>query len=97
MDISRIDVPPAGTDPVAVIQAIADGVADRLADRLVADPRALLDLAGAAARLNVSKRTVESLVAVGELPVVRIGLGRGVRRFDPATIDALIRRNTRSL
>ena len=60
-------------------------------------PPPLLDLAGAAARLNVSKRTVEALIALGEIPVVRIGTGRGVRRFDPAAIEAFIRRRVRSL
>lgn len=96
------DVPgPAGIDRSVFdpefVDAFAGEVAARVADQLAAAPRALLDLAGAAARLNVSQRTVESLVAVGELRVVRIGLGRGVRRFDPATLDAFIRRNTRSL
>ena len=57
----------------------------------------LLDLTGAAARLNVSERTVESLVASGEIPVVRIGTGRGVRRFDPAALEAFVRRQTRAL
>ena len=57
----------------------------------------LLDLAGAAARLNVSERTVESLVATGEIPVVRIGTGRGVRRFEPSALQAFIRRNARTL
>ena len=57
----------------------------------------LLDLAGAAARLNVSERTVEALIALGEIPVVRIGTGRGVRRFDHAAIETFIRRRVRSL
>ena len=83
-------------DPTFV-DAFAGEIATRLAGHLSAAPRPLLDLAGAAARLNVSERTVEHLVAVGELPVIRIGLGRGVRRFDPAALDAFVRRSTRSL
>lgn len=66
-------------------------------DRPPAGPSPLLDLAGTAARLNVSERTVESLVASGEIPVVRIGTGRGVRRFDPASVEAFIRRRARAL
>ena len=81
------------------LDQIADELADRvgqlLKDRL--SPPPLLDLAGAAARLNVSERTVESLVSLGEIPVVRIGTGRGVRRFDPAAVEAFIRRKARTL
>lgn len=66
----------------------ASGAADR-----PASPPPLLDLSGAATRLNVSQRTVEALVALGEIPVVRIGTGRGVRRFDPAAVEAFIRRS----
>ena len=79
-----------------VVEAIADGVADRLSDRLLA-PEALLDIKGAARYLAVSVRTVEALVALGEIPVVRIGAGRGVRRFERAALTAYVRRNTRSL
>lgn len=73
-----------------VRQAVREELAAASADR-PAEP--LLDLAGAAARLNVSARTVESLVALGEIPVVRIGTGRGVRRFDPEALDAFVRRS----
>ena len=78
---------------------LADAIAERVAERLVQvlAPPSLLDIDGAAARLNVSVRTVESLVALGEIPVVRIGVGRGVRRFSPSALDAFVRRHTRSL
>ena len=66
-------------------------------DRPPAGKPPLLTLAQAAERLNISTRTVESLVAMGELPVVRMGTGRGVRRFDPASVDAFIRRSARKL
>lgn len=77
------------------VAELAEALGRILRDQLAPPP--LLDLAGAAARLNVSERTVESLVALGEIPVVRIGTGRGVRRFDPAAIEAFIRRQARSL
>lgn len=70
----------------------AAGVA---ADRPLTRPP-LLDLSETAARLNVSTRTIESLVSMGEIPVVRIGTGRGVRRFDPDAIEAYIRRSART-
>ena len=75
----------------------------RLAERVVElveaarQPPPLLDLDGAAERLNVSPRTVRALVADGEIPVVRIGTGRGVVRFESAAVEAFIRRNARSL
>lgn len=79
------------------LDALAAALADRVAELVGATVAPLLDLAGAAARLNVSERTVEALVAAGEIPVVRIGTGRGVRRFDPAALDAFVRRQTRAL
>ena len=71
--------------------------ASAFAASALAEPPPLLDIKAAAARLNVSTRTVEALVADGEIPVVRIGTGRGSRRFDPAAVEAFIRRNARSL
>ena len=87
--------PLAADDLDALAAGLADRVGRLLRDRLAPPP--LLDLAGAAARLNVSERTVEALVAQGEIPVVRIGTGRGVRRFDPAAIETFIRRQARTL
>lgn len=88
---------PTVTELYALAEVVAAHVVRALSPQLNAAPGALLDLTGAAERLNVSRRTVESLVSVGELAVVRIGLGRGVRRFDPAALDAYIRRSTRTL
>ena len=75
-----------------------DALADRIASRIQARPK-MLDLAGVASLLNVSERTVESIVAAGEIPVARIGAPgrRGVRRFDPAAVEAYVRRQTRAL
>lgn len=92
---------PTGPSPDSFADAIVARVREAVREELAgqgAPP--LLDLPGVAARLNVSKRTVEALVAAGELPVVRIGAGprtRGVRRFDPAAVDAFIRRRARQL
>ncbi|WP_412070402.1 helix-turn-helix domain-containing protein [Rubrivirga sp. IMCC43871] len=90
------DAPPSDAPD---LDALAAQLADRVAQLVDAarTPPPLLDLAGAAARLNVSTRTVEALVASGDIPVTRIGAGRGVRRFDPAAVEAFIRRQTRTL
>lgn len=84
-------------DLSALAEDIAEHVAARLAERLTPAPDGLLTLDEAARFLAVSARTVESLVSLGELPVVRIGTGRGVRRFERAALDAFVRRNTRAL
>ncbi len=68
-----------------------------MAERLSSGPAPLLDIREASEYLSVSVRTVESLVALAEIPVVRIGAGRGVRRFETRALDAFVRRNTRSL
>lgn len=49
----------------------------------------LITIPDVADRLAVSKRTVERLVAAGEIAVVRLG---GSIRFLPADIDELVRR-----
>ena len=98
MPPSDLDTPTLDALAANLEARVRRAIRDELAaapDRPAALPP-LLDLAGAAARLNVSERTVESLVAVGEIPVVRIGTGRGVRRFDPAAVEAFIRRTARS-
>ncbi|WP_179299719.1 helix-turn-helix domain-containing protein [Rubrivirga marina] len=93
---AEADVPAsAGLDLDALAGRLAARVAELIEEARTPPP--LLDLDGAARRLNVSTRTVEALVADGEIPVIRIGTGRGVRRFDPAAVEAFIRRNARSL
>ena len=93
------DRPPSGSADPLDLDAIAARLADRVAELVEAarQPPPLLDLAGTAKRLNVSPRTVRALVADGEIPVVRIGTGRGARRFDPDAVEAFIRRQSRSL
>ncbi len=100
---SAPDRPPSGS-PAATgldgldLEALAERLAARVAELAEAarTPPPLLDLDAAAARLNVSPRTVRALVSDGEIPVIRIGTGRGVRRFDPEAIEAFIRRNART-
>ena len=94
--------PPGGKpdDPPGLdLDALADRIAARITSPTAAPDRRMLDLDGVASRLNVSPRTVESIVAAGEIPVVRIGAPgkRGVRRFDPAAVEAYVRRQTRAL
>lgn len=80
------DKPPAaGLD----LDALADALVSRLGS---AGPSPLLDLPAVARWLNISERLVETFVAAGDLPVLRIGQGRGVRRFEPAAVEAFIRR-----
>ena len=81
------------------LESLATAIAQQVAHAIALEqlPPPLLDLKGAARRLNVSTSTVESLVAMGELSVIRIGTGRGVRRFDHSSLEALIRRRARSL
>ena len=95
-----LDAPPLDALAASLAPLLRRAIREELAaagDRPPAGPPPLLDLAGAAARLNVSERTVESLVALGEIPVVRIGTGRGVRRFDADAVEAFIRRKARTL
>ena len=59
------------------------------------EPAPLLDIHAVARWLNVSTRLVETFVAGGEIPSLRIGRGRGVRRFEPAAVEAFIRRRAK--
>ena len=79
------------------IGQLATRIAALLIPQIDAPSRRLLDIKEVAERLHTSVRTVETQVALGEIPVVRIGAGRGVRRFDPAAVDAFVRRQTRTL
>ena len=76
-------------------EAALDAIADRLADRLSTIPTApppLLTSTEVADWLNVSERTVDNLVALGELVPVRVTpSGRG-RRFERRGVEAFIRR-----
>jgi len=52
-------------------------------------PPSLWDIRDVAEYLNVSKRTVETLIDEGEITPIWV---KGQRRFDPGTIDAYLRR-----
>lgn len=79
--------------PDAALDALAAALAERLTP---AEPAPLLDLPAVARWLNISERLVETFVASGEIPVLRIGQGRGVRRFEPAAVEAFIRRQAKT-
>lgn len=59
------------------------------------DDRSLLTVKQAAARLNLTDRTVRNLIDRGELPTVKIP-GTTNRRIEPAAVDDLIRRGRES-
>lgn len=74
------------------VEALADAIAGRVVERLAARAEAadrLLTVEGVAGRLNVSKRTVEALVAEGALVPVRV---RSARRFTQEAVDVYLRR-----
>lgn len=66
-------------------------VAECLAQQSTRPP--LLDINGVAERLNVCPRTVDTLLAAGELPPpIRVGR---LRRWDAETVEAHLRRTGR--
>ena len=95
------DRPPSADRQLAPLDL--DELAARLADRVAelvtaaSAPRPLLTQAEVADWLNVGERTVDNLVALGELPTVRITPSGRSRRFERAAVEAFIRRNARSL
>lgn len=82
-----------------ISEALSDDVLERLAAVIRTENEALLErhaalrplltVADVARSLNVSQRTVETLIASGQLHPLWI---RGQRRFHPDTIDAYLRR-----
>lgn len=82
--------------PLPFHDADLDALADRLADRLAgrpALPPPLLTQAQVAEWLSVSERTVDNLVAAGELIPLRVTPGGRGRRFERKTVQAFIRRS----
>jgi excisionase family DNA binding protein len=75
----------------------ADRLAERITEQLrgeiqqLASPQEpdLLTTEQAAERLNISKRTTETLIHSGELPSVKV---RGCRRIPTAALESYIRR-----
>jgi len=57
------------------------------------EPDRLLALDDVAKWLGVSHRTVDRIIAAGDLKPIRT---RGIRRFHPQTVDAYIRRRAES-
>ena len=74
------------------VEELATHLAAKLKEELPHQPESepLLDVGAVARRLNVSKRTVETLIAEGELTPIWV---RGQRRFTTDAIDSYIRSN----
>lgn len=73
-----------------ITTTIRETIRDELSDwlRRSREPPPLLSVEGVARRLSVSVRTVESLIAEGEIAPVWV---RGQRRFTVEAVDAFIR------
>jgi excisionase family DNA binding protein len=86
------------THHVELLTRIENILREVLRDELAAwraqlqEPRPLLDAAAVARQLNVSVRTVERLIAEGEIVPIRIGSSR---RFTPESIEAFLRKTVR--
>ena len=91
-DLSQ-NSPSDNSVPPGLARAIADRILDRLLDELdghtdTEDPNALLDVEDVARYLQVSKRTVETLIAEGQIEPIWV---RGQRRFTREALDAYVR------
>lgn len=64
-------------------------LAQAVASEPPSEPGGMFDVRQAARRLRVSDTTIRGLVRSGQLPVTRIGTGRGVLRFSPDDVIAL--------
>ena len=98
------NLPPGGPNPA--LQPDADDgfpaltASDRAALRsilreelaAVGEPDPLLDVGGVARRLSVSVRTVEKIIASGDLAPIWV---EGSRRFEREAVEAYIRRRVR--
>jgi excisionase family DNA binding protein len=71
------------------LEAAAERGAAAAVEAKQRDPRDLLTVREAAARLNVTDRTVRNLIAAGRVPTVLIP-GTTARRIEPDAVDALI-------
>lgn len=63
-------------------------VGQLLIDKLEGKPNDKLSVKQLAKSLGVSEKTVREMEKSGKLPSKRIGIGRGVLRFDPADVAA---------
>ena len=63
----------------------------RIVDLLESPPQSdpLMSVTDVARRLNVSNRTVETLISTGEIKAIRV---KGQRRFDREAVESYIRR-----
>lgn len=104
MPVTELPAAPTAADPDVIkalaselegplTEALSNIVRDHLATVLArpSRPEPLLTVGEVADRLAVSKRTVETMIAEGELKPVRV---RGARRFERTAIDAYVRDRT---
>jgi excisionase family DNA binding protein len=84
-------------DPDQLAEALAERIAERLYDLINRPARTdgshLLDVKDVARHLQVSKRTVETLIAEGQITPIWI---RGQRRFTKEALDAYLRKCSRT-
>lgn len=79
-------------EPPTLTDADRDAIAKRLAELLGVSPTLqLYTQKQVAAALAVSERTIDNLVAAGELIPVRVTPSRKARRFAHTSIEAFIR------
>jgi excisionase family DNA binding protein len=69
------------------LDALADAIAERVMDRMEQGKKRLLRIKEAAQYLGVSRRSVDSYIANGQIPHVREG---GVIRIDRDDLDRWI-------
>jgi len=84
--MSNAPAPASPEERLDRIEAMVEEILDHVRDP---QPDPLWSIEDVAARLSMSRRTIEKMVAEGDLTPIWI---RGQRRFDPKTIDAYIRR-----
>lgn len=90
--------PRSEDDAEDLAEAVADRIVDRLLDEIdgVSSPQSsetLLDLSDVAHYLQVSDRTVETLIAEGQIEPIWV---RGQRRFTIDAIEAYVRRRAQA-
>ena len=84
--------------PSAIIEAIREALREEMAPflrRHRAGVKPLLSIQDAAELLGLSVRSVEDLIAAGDLPVLAVGPKGGKRKIAPATLEAYMRRCAR--
>lgn len=95
---SSSEGPRSGNDAKDFVEAVADQIVDRLLDEVdgvssLQSTEPLLELSDVAHYLQISDRTVETLIAEGQIEPIWI---RGQRRFTIDAIEAYVRRRAQA-